>query len=160
MEKIKTKDFFNNGKTGNNGLFKLYFSEGEERGKTLDDFTKKFLPLVGGEFEVLSARLRYREEKDTAHYLITRMYGGNKIIKSPQQIVREMHAIMTKPDNRGGKRFRDGSPNSWYYRIGKCIYVVSCIYIEHRKTWFFGNSIDAMGGERKKIRVFSNCHLY
>ncbi len=160
MEKIKTRDFFNNGKTGSNGLLKLYFSEGEERGVTLDDFTKKFLPLVGDEFEVLSTRLRYREKKKVANYQITRMYSGNKLIKSPQQIVREMHAIMTKPDNRGGKKFRDGSLNSWYYLVGKCIYVASCFYSEHRQTWHFSNAIDAMGSESKKIRVFANCHLY
>lgn len=159
MKKIKTNEFFNNGKTGNNGLFNLYFYEGGSEVK-LNDFTNEFLPLVKDEFEVLSTRLRYREKKNIANYQITRMYRENELIKSPQQIVREMHTIMTKPDNRGGKRFRDGSQNCWYYLVGKCIYVASCFYSEHRKTWHFGNAIDAMGGECKRIRVFANCYLY
>jgi hypothetical protein len=161
MATIVTKEFFNNGKTGNNGLFNLYFSEGEDRGQTLDDFTKKFLPLVGDEFEVLTKRLRYHEkEQRVEDYQLVRYYGS-KIIKTPNRIAQEMHVVMTKHLKKGGKKFRDGKINSWYYvDEKKCVYVVRCYWV--REKWLCTCHFTLLGGpygNHTRIRIFYKYYL-
>jgi hypothetical protein len=157
MTVIKTKEFFNDGKSGNNSLFDLYYFE-EER---VSGFVKKFLPLIGSDFKTSNSRLRYKEQEvGMEDFQIEKMYG-NRIIKTPNQIAQEMYSVMTRPVSRGGKRFRDGKINTWYFLDGKCVYAVSCTW-GRSTTWSCVCRLIYLGGpygSTTQVRVFANRYL-
>lgn len=123
---INTRQFFNNGDDGNNGIFKIWFGSNV-------DFKNLFLSLLPETFEALPKEtiLPYEVLPKAMNDFDIRKTYGDKILKSPERIEQEMHYVMTSSD----KTLADGKANIWYFERNGRLFYVRCYWRAAHGEW-------------------------
>lgn len=126
LTRVNTRQFFNNGDDGNNGIFRIWFGSNV-------DFKNLFLSLLPEIFEALPKEtiLPYEVLPKAMNDFDIRKTYGDKILKSPERIEQEMHCVMTSSD----KTFADGKANIWYFERNGRLFCVYFFWLAGHGVW-------------------------